>query len=295
MTTRKILLPLLILAAVFGIAAIVMAFPSESPVEQVPPPDLLPTDMIQHLQTIQRRGRLFNNRNNVFSKVGDSITVSDNFLHPIGYGVYDLDAYGYLYPVIEHFSQGNVRGRNSYNAVSLAAGVGWSAWSAFQVENADEDLCLEDEIPIICEYRLTQPSMALIMFGTNEVSFMSPTVFTGFISQIIDISEDMGVIPIVSTLPDRHAHEAGIAVYNEQLRALAASRQIPLLDYAAALRNLPDRGIGRDGVHPSWPPDQWYRGAALFTPEYLQYGYVVRNLTALQMLDRVWRSLGSPQ
>jgi hypothetical protein len=30
---------------------------------------------------------------------------------------------------------------------------------------------------------------------------------------------------------------------------------------------------------------------AVFSAENLQYGYVVRNLTALQILDRVWRTV----
>jgi len=270
------------------------AQPLDRPLVQVRPPDLLPTDVIQHIRTIYARGQVLRNRPNVFSKIGDSITVSDNFLHPIGYGVYDLDAYGYLYDLIEYFSEVEVgEGRNSFNAVSLAAGVGWSAWSAFQLENADVDLCLPEETPIICEIRNNRPSMAVIMFGTNEVSYMDASVYRNFIARIIDVCEAYGVIPIISTLPDRHAHEAQIAVYNEQLRALAAARQVPLVDFAAALRNVPDRGVGRDGVHPSYPPDRWFDGAALFTPDYLGYGYNLRNLTTLQTLDRVWRSLGA--
>lgn len=261
---------------------------------QIRPPDLLPPAVIQHIQQIAARGRLFRNRPDVFSKVGDSITVSDNFLHPIGYGVYDLDAYGALYDVIEYYSQTDIReGRNAFNAVSLAAGVGWSAWSAFQLENADTEWCLPEETPLMCEFRETRPALALIMFGTNEVSYMEPTAYRTFLVRIIDTAEEYGVIPILSTLPDRHAHESQIAVYNEHIRALTAARNLPLWDYAAALRDLPDRGLGRDGVHPSYPPDQWFEGAAIFTPDYLRYGYNMRNLTALYILDRVWRSMGA--
>lgn len=46
-----------------------------------------------------------------------------------------------------------------------------------------------------------------------------------------------------------------------------------------------------DGIHPSAPglaPDD-YGAAADLSPENLTYGYTVRNLTALQALDAVWR------
>jgi hypothetical protein len=44
-----------------------------------------------------------------------------------------------------------------------------------------------------------------------------------------------------------------------------------------------------DGVHPSPAPAGHN---ADFQPQYLGYGYTIRNLTALQALDAVWRYLG---
>lgn len=262
------------------------------PRSQLQPLDLLPTDVIVHMRRIYDFGHLIGNRPTVFSKVGDSITVSDNFLHPIGYGVYDLGDYGYLRAVIDYYRQTPARTGNSFNNVSLAAGIGWSAWAVLQPEFADTEHCLPDEMPLVCEYRVTEPSLALIMFGTNEVSYMSAAAYRSWLVRIIDISEEMGVIPILSTLPDRHAWEDAIDRYNDVIRGLTAERHLPLIEYAEALHRLPDRGLGWDGVHPSWTPDGWYNGAARFTPDNLRYGYVVRNLTALQTLDRVWRSLG---
>lgn len=260
--------------------------------QQMRPLDLLPTDVIVNIRQVYDFGRLIGNRPTVFSKVGDSITVSDNFLHPIGYGVYDLGDYGYLRAVIDFYRQTPARTGNSFNNVSLAAGVGWSAWAVLQPEFADTEHCLPDEMPLVCEYRMSEPSLALIMFGTNEVSYMSAAAYRSWLVRIIDISEEMGVIPILSTLPDRHAWEDAIDRYNTVIRTLTAGRHLPLIEYAEALRPLPDRGLGWDGIHPSWAPDAYYTGAARFTPDNLRYGYVVRNLTALQTLDRVWRSLG---
>jgi len=49
------------------------------------------------------------------------------------------------------------------------------------------------------------------------------------------------------------------------------------------------RPAASDGVHPSAAPN-----SADFTPENLQYGMTVRNLTALQALDAVWRGAMYP-
>jgi len=51
-------------------------------------------------------------------------------------------------------------------------------------------------------------------------------------------------------------------------------------------------GYDLDKVHPSVPP-KGYAGAADFRAPNLHYGYVIRNLTALQMLDLVWRATRS--
>ena len=67
---------------------------------------------------------------------------------------------------------------------------------------------------------------------------------------------------------------------------LARRYNIPLWEFGGAMQSLPDAGLAGDGIHPSIPP-RGYKGAADFRPNNLHYGYVIRNLTALQMLDAV--------
>jgi hypothetical protein len=69
---------------------------------------------------------------------------------------------------------------------------------------------------------------------------------------------------------------------------MARQFEIPLWDYWHALQTLPNQGISADGIHPSAPPDGF---TGRFTPANLQYGYTIRNLTALQALNTVWRSV----
>ena len=54
------------------------------------------------------------------------------------------------------------------------------------------------------------------------------------------------------------------------------------------MENAPNEGMSKDGLHPSFPPDS---GAARFTAENLQYGYTIRNLSALQVLDVLWHTV----
>lgn len=253
-------------------------------------PAPFPTDVIDNLRRIYAYGRDLGNRPEVFSKIGDSITVSSAFLAPIGEGLYQLGDFSYLQEVITHYSAVVARTGNSFVNHSLSAEVGWAAWAALDPSFSDSAHCLPGEIPLVCEYRATRPSIALIFYGTNDAGYRAPEQFRADMERIIDISEQMGVIPILSTVPYRPTLEARIAAYNSALLELTASRRLPLWDYAAVMKGLPSGGLGSDGVHPSSPP-LIYEGAADFRAHNLHYGVVVRNLTALQMLDAVWRAI----
>ena len=62
-------------------------------------------------------------------------------------------------------------------------------------------------------------------------------------------------------------------------------------NFGGAIDALENNGLS-DGIHPSSPPGNGpddFAAAADFTAENLRYGYTVRNLTALQVLNAVWR------
>lgn len=234
---------------------------------------------------IYEQGRLMGNRAGVFSKVGDSITVNPAFLNPIGWGVYDLREYSYLQPVVDYYSEKTARDSNSFANTSLAARGGWSAWSVLNFYIADEELCLEWETPLVCEYRTVRPSVALILLGTNDVVETPIDTYEGYMREVIETSIEMGVIPVVSTIPEfgREGYSTRVASVNAVIVELTYEYGIPLWDYHAAMAKLPNNGLSEDGIHPSWLVDN----NADFTPENLQYGLVLRNLMALQVLDAV--------
>jgi hypothetical protein len=279
----------LLLAAAAVILLFAARMASNTPAVQSPS---FSSTVIERMRLIYVVGQAKGNRADVFSKVGDSISASPSFLGPIGEGRYQLGDYGYLQPVIDLFSTTPARQGNSFQNSSLAAGVGWAAWGVLDPQLADATLCVPGETPLACEYRLTRPSFALIMFGTNDVGYRSAAEFEGDLRRIIEVSELSGVIPILSTIPERPDTAQRVLEFNNVIRSLASARNAPLWDYHEALRGLPNEGLAWDNLHPSSPPE-WFDDAADFRAHNLVYGYVIRNLTALQMLDSVWRAVKS--
>lgn len=250
----------------------------------------LPDNVVTHIRRIYADGQARGNHANVFAKVGDSITVSILSLNPIGDGIYNLDEYGYLQDVIDFYSAGQTRdGRNSFTDASLAAKVGWTTYGVLDPEESDAEICLPGEAPLLCEYRVLAPSVALIMFGTNDIGNLTTGGYRANLSRIVELTEGQGIIPILSTIPMRTGFTIQVQAFNQIVAEVAGEHAIPMIDYGGAMLSLGEGGLDLDGVHPSVPP-KGYEGAADFRPDNLYYGYVIRNLTTLQILDAVWRS-----
>jgi len=222
-------------------------------------------------------GLSLGNSPNRFAKIGDSITVSQSFLSPIGEGIYDLMGYGYLEPTIQaYLSEG--RG-NSFSRVSTAAGVGWTAAQLLQPA---QNISCPNMTRLACEYALHRPSVALITIGTNDLGHVDLEDYLANIRRIVEISFQMGVIPALSTLPEQGDKSARVRIFNQALFSLADEMDVPLWNYWLMSHSLPNRGLNVDEVHPSTPPNRAH--VALFDSASLQYGYTMRNLMALQAL-----------
>jgi hypothetical protein len=248
--------------------------------------------MSANAQRIFAIGQARGNRADVFAKVGDSLTVATWVFYPIGWGQQQLGAYGDLQGVIAYFSRTPARDQNSFAQISLAAENGWTSASVLNPANANPNSCQAGETPLACEYRLVRPSVALILLGTNDVASMSAADYQANMQRIVDFSAQQGVIPILTTLPPRMGFEAQVNEFNAILRMLSQQNGVPLLDYGAAMLPLPNQGLSADGVHPSWASVEGdWASAAHFSPANLQYGYTLRNLTALYALQAVWQAV----
>jgi hypothetical protein len=116
------------------------------------------------------------------------------------------------------------------------------------------------------------PEVALIMFGTNDLSGLEVKEYETKTRQVVQKCLDNGTIVILSTPPPRHGLAEKAAVFAEAVRKVARELKVPLTDYhAEILKRRPDdwdgamekfsqyQGydvptlISRDGGHPSNP------------------------------------------
>lgn len=247
----------------------------------------------ENIQAIFAHGQILGNHALVFAKVGDSITMSPSYLYAIGEGYFDLGDYTHLNAIIRYFTAVTVNEsvRTSFNHQPASAGVGWSAFHVFDVNSPKPAYCGAYETPIACEYRALNPSFAVVMFGTNDVGYRTDAQFETDIRRIIDFSIEGGVIPILSTIPpQRGTHNPHrVADFNQIIIRLAEEYHLPYMEYHSALMGLMNGGLTTDGLHPSTPPNG-YEDTARFDDNTLRYGYVVRNLLTLEILNQTART-----
>jgi LysM repeat protein len=242
------------------------------------------------LRDVYFLGLNLGNRPNVFSKVGDSITVSSAFMTPFGTYAYSLHEHAHLQGVIDYYSASWARTHNSFANESLAAGVGWTSWRLIDAGEGDPDFCNPDENPLECEYRWVRPSVAIIMSGTNDVPGTEPDSYEYPLREMIKTSLTNGVIPVLTTIPPMHRNgvESRVLAYNQVVADLSREFGIPMIDYWTAMQGLPGDGLSSDGVHPSLAPGGENGD---LSQEYLAYGYPLRNLLTLQALDLILNNI----
>lgn len=224
-------------------------------------------------------GQTVGNRSFVFSLVGDSNTDNPAFFAPFDWGNYNLGDYAHLQDTINYF-------KGSYARDSVAAKGGFSTAKVLDPAYATGE-CNGGESPLACEYRINKPSVALILLGTGDQHAWD--TFEGRYRQIIEYTINQGIVPVLITKADdlESTDNTAPANYiNNIIIRLSREYDIPLLNLRQAVAGLPNRGCGPDGFHFNVPPDGL---AADFTGDHLQYGYPMRNLTALEMLDALRR------
>lgn len=240
-----------------------------------------------HSREIFLAGKQMGNRADVFSKVGDSLTDEDHFLYQIGSGQYILHDYSSLEPAILYFKATGTRTGNSFNEDSVAARGSWYSSSPLDPANSIPYSFCGSDSPIVCEYKQQRPAVSIIMIGTNEAEEkLASGEFRQNLVRLVETSIDMGVIPVLSTIPWNKFRNP--QPYNDVIIGVARSYDIPVMDYCTPMESAPNHGISEDGVHPSVPPDG---NTANFSPENLKYGYTIRNLLTLQMLDALMRQV----
>lgn len=292
---RKGLFILLFLAIAWAVSAQTTSTPtplSADPEIQQMIERLRNTPILYNLDTpalhdIFVRGQQLGNRANVFSKVGDSNTTNGDFLQPIGMDgdFCELGPYADLQTTIDFFSASpQPNEANSFVHKSVAAIKGLSSAGALDPFWAG-DACEPNEGPLACEYRLNRPGVAVMMLGLMDVRYQQPDIFRTSIEQVVQLSIDQGVIPVLTTiivLPDVDVLSLDDSIHiNNAMLDVAEQYGIPVINLWQAVQPLPDFGIGPDRTHLK----QKIGSYCSFDGAEQLYGGTLRNLLTLQALD----------
>jgi hypothetical protein len=233
---------------------------------------------------IFRRGQTLGRNVNVLSKVGDCNSVDWFFLQPFGQDQYDLGEYTDLQAAVDAFSV-------SFTYRSYAAYNGLNAHAALDPTWAHPAVCPADESPLLCEYRVHNPSVAIIMFGSNDVLALTPVQFDHALRRVIYETIRAGIIPVMSTFPRYIPLPERTILYNQIVIRVALDFNVPVMNLWLALEPLPGHGIDDDGYHMNGPIT---RAGDFASAHNLQTGYPVRNLVTLQTLAILRRDVLSP-
>ena len=216
----------------------------------------------------------------VFMKAGASSTVSHDTLHCFVDDPIELGDHVDLRPTLEYFEDGDAAGSTPFDRDTEAAQAGQPIGWAIE----------GDPSPIDIEAELLSPRLALLHFGANDMGWGATrgdalVNFHGTMMQMVDGLIDRGIVPIlfgVTRRGDNPSAQVWVGTWNATLRAIAQSRQVPFVDLYEAIDPLPGHGLSEDGLH----LEAYSGGACVLDDSGLQHGYNVRNLVALEVLDR---------
>lgn len=226
-------------------------------------------------------GQTLNRNPYALSKVGDCNSVEWLFLYPFGEDQYDLGSYDDLQATVDHFSE-------SFTYDTYAAYNGLNALAALDPLWANPRACQPGESPLLCEYRVHNPSVAIIMFGSNDVLVLTSVQFDHALRRVVNETIQAGIIPVLSTFPRYISLPDRSILYNQIVVRVALDFNIPLINFWLALEPLPGHGIDDDGYHLDGPIT---RAADFASTRNLKTGYPVRNLVTLQTLDVIRREV----
>lgn len=236
-------------------------------------PDYVSKEMIE----VYKQGIQAGNHPDVLSIIGDCQSIPKVFLGPFeDKDKYNLGDYTQLQQLIDTFS-------GSWGEPGMARLGGLSIAGVLTPSKANRTLCEEGETPLSCELRLRQPSIVLISleewWGNRPVS-----VYEGYLRQVLDTIIKSGAVPILATKADNL--EGGHQI-NQTIVKVACEYQIPLWNFYSAVQPLTSHGLWTDGFHLT------VGNFDFSNPTSLDRGRTIRNLTALQSIDYVWRVLNN--
>jgi hypothetical protein len=243
-------------------------------------------DTAAQLQAIAQAGAKAGLNPRVFTKIGDCMTSSADFLQPLAGDAYDLATYLDLQAVIDHYRGIEIRdGFDSFANPSLSAASGFNTPAVLEPIWNDPAYCGAEESPLACELRISKASVAIVMFGTNDLLSVPPDLFDYYLRLVVVEIANQGTVPLLFSFPAQKSQPENSLLYNQIVAAVAADYGLPMINLWQAFTPLPDGGINPDEpTHMTLPAS---KNAASFTEADLVAGHNLHNLLTLQALQNL--------
>ena len=241
---------------------------------------VVPTVVSDTMREVYQRGLAMGNDSTHFSVIGDCQNVSSYFLSVFEQpGEFSLgDEYAYLQPTIDYY-------QGSFSRVSVAVKGGFNAAAVISPLHSDKSICNANESPLDCELRLWKPSIVFVSMETWWSQKPSEE-YDKYMRKVLDRIIENGSVPIIATKADNLEGDNSI---NATVAQLAYEYDIPMWNFWAAVQPIPDHGLSDDGFHLTFARNFFD------DPKRMENAWPWRNLTALQSLDVVHRSLTEDQ
>lgn len=234
------------------------------------------------LRAVYELGQTLGIRRQSITKIGDSLTFNPMYLEVFNRPDSDLGPYDYLKDTLDFFGPSV--------SSSAAAKMGLATYTILDPMWADKALCQPNETPLSCEYRRKMPSVAFILFGSNDVLHTDREKYTAQLGRVVEDTLRRGIIPVLSTFsadPDGEFWWQAVEL-NLAIVEVADQYDVPLINLWAAARLLPDYGLDVDHVHMK---NSGFVYLKFSTGHETWYGTSLRNLLSLVMLDRIYHTI----
>lgn len=177
----------------------------------------------------------------VFTVAGACNSEAYAYVRRVATALYDTSSLSALHGAVQRFAP-------SFARVSMAARGGYTAASYFDPAWVEPGLCPLGEGPLACELRQTNASVVIIEIGTGDQFGWKD--FEPHYRAVVDYTLGAGALPILVTKADDLDHQQGgssAGYINDVIRRVAGEMQLPLIDFHAASRGLPNFGLLDEG------------------------------------------------
>ncbi len=172
----------------------------------------------------------------IVAVVGDCNSETPVFFGRMAAGVVNLSLQPELRRVATFFAP-------SFSRVSEATQGSFSSGMAFDSAWSNPAVCGNDG-PLACELKRSNASIIVIALGTGDTFTWSE--FDAHYRKIIDYALKNDVVPVLMTKADALESQQGGAstdFINSTVRRLGAEYGVPVIDFAAAVKTLPNGGL----------------------------------------------------